>query len=169
MFDDNRLFIPDKVQYIKERRKKPLDDDRCILCELVDGNEDLVNLIVAQYSNIYITLNLYPYNPGHLMIFPERHIEDIRELEDDEVKIIHELTGMSMEILEEKYSPSGFNLGYNMGIYSGASIPHLHRHIVPRYRNELGFLELVSGTRVITDDPRKSREELMEMFEERLK
>lgn len=167
MFDDRRLFIPDKVRYI--RAKHYSSDDRCILCELVEGNEDLINLIVMEYNDIFITLNLYPYNPGHLMIFPKRHIEDLRDLSKDEIDVISQLTTHSLNILDEHYQPRGYNIGYNIGEFSGASISHIHRHIIPRYRNELGVLDILSGTRIIVDDMVKSRDILREAFHERLR
>jgi len=167
MFGERRLFIPEKVKYVKERHRGEVSD--CILCEIVAGTDRYKNLIVAEHSNFCITLNLYPYNPGHLMVFPEKHIEDLRELSEEEILVIHKLTKITMDIIDEVYMPSGYNVGYNLGKYSGASIKHLHSHIVPRYRNELGLLDIVSGSRIIVDDPLSSRDLLRGKFMERLK
>lgn len=83
---------------------------------------------------------------------------------DDEAAEMHYLTVKTVSIIEEEYKPSGFNIGYNLGNGSGASIAHIHQHIVPRYVNEVGFLDVLSGTRVIVSDPVEAMERLKEKF-----
>ncbi len=143
------LFIPSKIDYI--RGKRPQVD--CTLCAIIAKDKRVVDSRVFSNSLVTVALNLYPYNPGHLMIFPNRHIEDILELSSDEVMEMHDLTVLSMKILRELYCPQGFNIGYNMGDASGASIKHLHQHIVPRYRNELGFVDIITGSKIFVEDP----------------
>ncbi|PKL15142.1 MAG: hypothetical protein CVV50_01080 [Spirochaetae bacterium HGW-Spirochaetae-6] len=109
---------------------------------------------------VSISLNLYPYNPGHLMIFPHRHIEDLREIAPEEETELSYLTKLSLNLLEKVYQATGFNLGYNMGPFSGASINHLHLHIVPRYPNEVGFLDILSGTKLIVEEPQLTQSRL---------
>ena len=87
------------------------------------------------------------------MIYPLRHIESICDLSDEEAADIHRLSSASVRILTEELGPSGFNIGYNIGENSGASIKHLHLHVVPRYNNELGFAEVIAGKRVFVVDP----------------
>jgi ATP adenylyltransferase len=154
---------------VRDKKKQHTAEGGCIFCNLIDGNEELENLIIASYKEIFITLNLYPYNPGHLMLFPQRHIEDLRDLTDEEALTIYKMTALSMDILTELYHPRGFNIGYNIGEYSGASISHLHKHIVPRFKNELGFLDLLSDTRIIVDEIKETRERLIKEYEKRLK
>lgn len=100
------------------------------------------------------------------MIFPNRHIESIEELSRDEVLEIHRLTVLSKKILQKHYHPQGFNIGYNLGDSSGASIRHLHRHIVPRYKNELGFVDILSGTKIFVEDPKSALAKLKWLFKQ---
>ncbi len=154
---EQNLVIPGKLDYV--RGDKP--DVPCILCSIRDNDERVVRLEVGRTELMVISLNLFPYNPGHLLIFPLRHITDLRELSSDEVLETHRLLQVWMDILESSYGPRGFNIGYNMGVTSGASIEHLHCHIVPRHRNEIGVLEMVSGgTRVIVEDPNVTLDKL---------
>jgi ATP adenylyltransferase len=98
------------------------------------------------------------------MIIPKRHISRIGEMTESEAAEMHQLLAKSIEILDEEFSPSGYNVGYNLGEGSGASIKHLHQHIVPRYSNEIGFLDVLSGTRVIVSDPVEVMEKLKLRF-----
>jgi ATP adenylyltransferase len=101
------------------------------------------------------------------MIFPKRHIRKIDELTKDEAAELHELLVKTISILDEEFNPSGYNIGYNLGENSGASIAHLHKHIVPRYENEVGFLDVLSGTRIIVSDPVDTHERLKKRFANR--
>ena len=100
-----------------------------------------------------ISANLYPYNPGHVLLFPRRHIHDLREMSKDEEERHWELTKETLCILDHIYKPAGFNIGFNIGDASGASIWHLHQHIVPRYPKELGFLDVTAGAKIFIEDP----------------
>ena len=154
------LFVPDKLAYARGERPEV----SCILCAIRDKDERIKNLVVYEGTHSIITLNLYPYSPGHLMVFPKRHLLDIREFDQEELKEQHCLTSMSLEVLDRLYQPHGYNLGYNIKRPSGASMEHLHLHIVPRYRNEIGFLDVINGSRVIVEDPTKTKEKLIEAF-----
>lgn len=154
------LFIPSKIDYV--RGERPRVD--CILCSITAQDKRVVDSGILSTSLMTVALNLYPYNPGHLMIFPNRHIEDIEELSRDEVMEIHRLTVLSMKVLRKYYHPQGFNIGYNLGESSGASVKHLHLHIVPRYKNELGFVDILSGSKIYVEDPRHVLEKLKQAF-----
>lgn len=156
----NYLFNTEKIKYVKGD-KPPVD---CILCAIRDKNPLVPDLTVFQNDLFLIALNLYPFNPGHLMIFPVRHIESIHLLSEREVLMMHNLLKLSIEIIDSEFSPHGYNVGYNLGNGSGASIPHIHQHVVPRYSNEVGFLDVLSGTRVIVNDPVKVMDRLRERF-----
>ena len=161
---EKNLVVPGKLGYVKGG--KP--DVECILCAIRDRNEKVVSLEVTRSELTMVSLNLYPYNPGHLLIFPLRHLTDPRELRQDEVLEIHDCQKLFMDVLDEVYQPSGFNLGYNIGPHSGASIEHIHCHLIPRYRSEIGLLEMVSeGARVLVEDPRVTLERLKEAFSKR--
>ena len=141
-------------------------DVDCILCGVARGDPKVDNLLVYREQAYFVTLNLYPYIPGHLMVVPERHIEDIREFSEKHTLEMHRMQVLSIDVLERVYNPSGFNVGYNLGDCSGASIPHLHLQIVPRYRTEVGFFDLLSDSRVIVEAPDVTREKLQQAFSE---
>lgn len=160
----NNLFTCNKLEYAKGKR--PNVD--CILCAISDRNCSVVDLTIYETDLSLISINLYPYNTGHIMIFPKRHITDIRQFTEEEEKDVNKLTLISMDILEEVYSPSGFNVGYNIGENAGASIPHLHRHIIPRYINEIGVIDIIGGAKIIVEDPTVTKEKLSPLFKKKL-
>jgi ATP adenylyltransferase len=160
MFSGN-LFVPGKLAYVRNGDRPPVD---CILCAVLAEDPAVCNLLVWRNAHFGVSLNLYPYNPGHVMIFPVRHVEDIRDLSGDEILEEARVRTLAMTVLDEVYQPQGYNLGYNMGEASGASIPHLHMHIVPRYRNELGVVDILSGTKIIIEDPAQTCAKLRDAF-----
>ncbi|HUJ75487.1 MAG TPA: HIT domain-containing protein, partial [bacterium] len=109
-------------------------------------------------------LNLYPFNPGHVMVVPVRHVQDVRELTEAEVLEQHRLLVRTLSILSREYRTGGFNVGFNLGPASGASIAHLHLHVVPRHQSELGFFDVLSDSRAIGEDPRQTRARLTAAF-----
>lgn len=156
------LFSIHKIPYLKNRKNR---DQSCILCQILKNNPHITNLLIYQGEKASVSLNLYPYNPGHLMVFPHRHITDIRELTLQEEQEISYLTRGSLDMLESLYETKAFNLGYNMGKESGASINHLHLHLVPRYPNESGFLDILSGAKLIVENPPQTKERLQKVIQ----
>lgn len=156
------LFNFTKIEYIRGKKRPDVD---CILCAVRDSHPDVAKLEVFRSKYTIASVNLYPYNSGHLLIFPIRHIQDIRELTRNEVLDIELVTRAAIDIIQELYSPSGFNVGYNLGSYSGASIPHIHRHVIPRYPNEIGFVDLVGGAKIIIEDPKETMVRLKDAFD----
>lgn len=154
------LFNTEKIKYV--RGEKPRVD--CILCAIIAEDPAVTGLTVYRDEKFMVAMNLYPFNPGHLMIFPLRHITEIGGLTDEEASGMHRLLVKSVKILDEEFAPSGYNIGYNLGDGSGASIAHIHQHVVPRYSNEVGFLDVLSGTRVMVSDPRTVMLKLRERF-----
>jgi ATP adenylyltransferase len=155
------LFIPGKMAYVRGE-KKP--DVECILCALVEESDKVSRLEVYRSEYFLVTLNLYPYAPGHLMIFPKRHITDLRMLTKEESAELCKLQGICLDVLDDVYHPHGFNIGYNIGEAGGASIAHLHLHVVPRYRRELGFIDIIGGVKIIIEDPNISLVRVREGF-----
>ncbi|MCU0821183.1 MAG: HIT domain-containing protein [Spirochaetes bacterium] len=143
------LFNTDKIKYIKSEQRL----QGCILCAIRDRNPGVKSLEIRRTGGFIISLNLYPFNPGHLLIFPVRHVEDYSLLTDSEALEMHHLSSKAVNILKKEFNPSGFNIGCNLGSGSGASIPHIHQHIVPRYDNEIGFIDVLSGSRIYVEDP----------------
>ncbi len=160
IFKDH-LFNTEKIDYVKG--KKP--DYDCILCAIRDHQKDVKSLEIFRSEGFIVTVNLYPFNPGHLMIFPIRHIIDLSEFTQEEAIEMHELTVKTLSIIKEEFTPTGFNIGYNLGEYSGASISHLHQHIVPRYNNEIGFIDVLAGTRLFVVDPVEVMKRLKSRFD----
>jgi ATP adenylyltransferase len=119
---------------------------------------------VHESPSFIVSLNLYPYNPGHLIIFPRRHIVDIRDLAKEERDELDGLVDESLCALDRTMKPSAYNIGYNMGLAAGASIEHLHLHIIPRYLREIGIAELIAGSRVLVQDPIETQKLLSEAF-----
>lgn len=154
------LFIPSKIDYVRGKRPKV----ECILCAIIVRDSRVVDTCVYNNSMVTVALNLYPYNPGHLMVFPNRHVEDLTKLSSDEVIEMHRLTVLSMKIIRELYHSQGFNIGYNLGEAAGASIKHLHLHIVPRFRNELGFIDIIAGSKIFVEDPAQAMIKLRKAF-----
>ncbi|MEM7183336.1 MAG: HIT domain-containing protein [Spirochaetota bacterium] len=160
----HNLFAVEKLQYARGNRPK-VD---CILCAVRDKDPDVPNLVIAETALSIVSINLYPYNPGHLIIFPKRHILSYLDLSEEEALDIHRLSQKSIKILTEAWHPQGFNLGYNIGKFSGGSIPHIHRHIVPRFPNEAGFLDVFANTRIVIYEPEKMQTELIRLWNESL-
>jgi ATP adenylyltransferase len=155
------LFIPGKMAYVRGE-KKP--DVKCILCAIVEESDQVSRLEVYRSEYFLVTLNLYPYAPGHLMIFPKRHVTDLRMLTKEESAELCKLQGICLDVLDDVYHPHGFNIGYNIGEAGGASIAHLHLHVVPRYRRELGFIDIIGGVKIIIEDPNISLVRVKEGF-----
>lgn len=132
----------------------------CVLCGIAHREEHTVDLTVYEDDNFIVVVNLYPYNPGHLMIFPRRHVEDLRQLTQEEGVHCMELTNRFLNVLDALYHPSAYNIGYNMGMNAGASIAHLHLHIIPRYPRELGIADLIAGRRVLVESPLQTVERI---------
>ena len=135
------LTVPWKGEYVHGKRP-----DGCIMCAVRDGGDDVYE--VYRNDHVMVVLNLYPYNPGHLLVVPLRHVESLDDLQDEERDAFYALIERSVRLLETVYGPKGFNIGINQGQFSGASVPHLHAHVVPRYPNEMGFMDIAAGTRI---------------------
>jgi len=155
------LFVPGKMGYVRGE-KRP--DVECILCAIAAGSDEVVRMDVHRSRLFMVALNLYPYSPGHLMVFPLRHIVDVRSLSDEEALELHKLQNLCLDIIEKVYTPHGFNLGYNLGRAGGASIEHLHLHIVPRYIRETGFIDIIGGAKIIVEDPNITLSRVREAF-----
>jgi ATP adenylyltransferase len=149
------FFNFDKLAYVQG-----LKTEGCILCDLINRDSSVVNLTVFEDDLFNAVVNLYPYNPGHLMIFPRRHLVDVREYSEEEALRLHSLTSFFLEILDSTHHPAAYNIGYNMGYNAGASINHLHLHVIPRYPRELGIADLLAGKRVLVESPMTTADKL---------
>lgn len=138
------LTIPWKQEYVLGKKY-----DGCIFCDIMAGK--LESFTIYENEEILIVLNIYPYNPGHVLVVPKRHVELITELSDEEFAKAFSYAKKALQLIDSVYHPHGFNIGLNQGVASGASIRHVHIHVVPRYEHEMGFMETASGTRIQLD------------------
>lgn len=149
----------EKMAYVKGRHPSG-----CILCMIRDRNPDVVDLSIWRDELFIASVNLYPYNPGHLLVYPLRHVEDIRELTPGEETGLAALQRSLLGLLDHACSPHAYNIGFNMGPAAGASISHLHLHIIPRYPRETGIADLIAGKRVLVEDPRETTRRLRDLI-----
>lgn len=126
----------------------------CLFCEAVgNGQQDEKSLVLYRGRFVFVQMNLYPYNPGHIMIAPYRHIADLCELSSDEQYELIRLAARSTSLLRKTMNSDGFNLGMNQGKVAGAGVEyHLHLHIVPRWNGDTNFMPVVAETKVISED-----------------
>jgi len=146
-----RLWMPHRMAYIKGEGKPEGTDagDGCPF-DRIPTLSDAEGLIVARGTLVYSVLNLYPYNAGHLMIVPYRHVADYTELDQDETAELASFTKRAMTALRAASGAQGFNIGMNMGGVAGAGIAaHLHQHVVPRWGGDTNFMPVVGQTRVL--------------------
>lgn len=147
----DRLWTPHRMAYIQGVGKPTGDgpDDGCPFCRLPGGSDE-DGLIVARGETCYVVLNLYPYNAGHLLVCPYRHVADYTELTEPETVELGVLTQQCMRAIRRASSPHGFNIGMNQGSVAGAGIAaHLHQHVVPRWGGDTNFMPVVAQTRVL--------------------
>ncbi|MBB3053272.1 ATP adenylyltransferase [Prauserella isguenensis] len=145
-----RLWTPHRMAYIQGENKPSGDEaDGCPFCRIT-GADDEEALILARGSVVYAVLNLYPYNPGHLMVVPYRHVADYTELTADETRELAEFTQRAMTVIRNVSAAHGFNIGMNQGVIAGAGIAaHLHQHVVPRWGGDSNFMPVVGQTKVL--------------------
>ncbi len=144
-----RLWTPYRIAYIRSNAEREPEDHECPFCE-APKLDDATALIVARGAHAYVLLNLFPYNSGHLLVCPYRHVATYDEATADEVAEIGSLTQVAMRVLAATSGCHGFNIGMNQGRVAGAGIAeHLHQHIVPRWALDSNFLPIIAGTKAV--------------------
>jgi len=124
----------------------------CILCDRPKGKEDKASLILYRGERNFVMLNKYPYNPGHLMVSPYRHVPTLEDLSDEELWEHADLVRRSTRALRRAFQPAAFNIGINIGRTAGAGIgDHIHTHVVPRWEGDTNFMPVVANTRVLPE------------------
>ena len=150
------LWAPWRIEYIQ---RAPESD--CILCQKPRENNDEANFVLYRGRHNFIILNAFPYNPGHLMVAPYRHIADLQDLGDEEAKELFDVIKTGLELLKKAMKPMGFNIGLNLGRIAGAGIAeHIHIHIVPRWQGDTNFMPVLSDTRVLSEALNSTYEKL---------
>lgn len=154
-----RLWMPERMAYIKGEGK-----EGCAFCEIPTLSDE-AGLVVTRAATAYVVLNLYPYNSGHLMVVPYRHVADYPELSPEETAEVAGLTKAAMTALRTASAAQGFNIGINQGSVAGAGIAaHLHQHVVPRWGGDTNFMPVVARTKVLPQLLAETREMLAEAW-----
>lgn len=142
-----KIWAPWRVEYIRSEKAK-----ECIFCQKPAENKDTQNYILFRGKTSFVILNNYPYNPGHLMVAPFRHLASLDDLTDEELFEHFDLVRQSARAIKEAYKPEGFNIGMNLGRVAGAGVEgHVHTHIVPRWNGDTNFMPVLSDTKVIPE------------------
>jgi ATP adenylyltransferase len=143
-----RLWTPHRMAYIKGEGK-PAGERDCPFCRAPELSDE-EGLVLARGERVYAVLNLYPYNSGHLMTVPYRHVADYTELSADECAELAAFTQRAMAAVRAVSGAQGFNIGMNQGTVAGAGIAaHLHQHVVPRWGGDTNFMPVVGHTKVL--------------------
>ena len=158
----DRLYSPWRLSYVTTA-SEPVPG--CIFCNAAAAEHD-DPLVVARGRSAFVILNLYPYNSGHLMIVPNRHVASLAELSPEERADVMDLTARAEVAVTEVYRPQGLNIGVNLGKAAGAGIAdHLHVHVVPRWTGDTNFMSVVGNVRVLPEEVPASVERLRPVFE----
>lgn len=151
-----QLWAPWRIEYILQAEK-----DGCFLCEKPKESKDESNLILYRGKGNFIILNSFPYNTGHLMVAPYRHIGNLDGLTDEEAKEHFNLVKLGLKLLIEVVKPAGFNIGMNLGKAAGAGVDdHIHTHIVPRWQGDTNFMPVIADTKVLPEALAKTYKKL---------
>jgi len=148
ILEKNILWAPWRVPYIRGLEK----DDECFLCHnLAYPEDDERNLVLWRTGRSIVVLNRFPYNNGHLLVAPARHVADFTETSEDEMLELVKLVRESQRALALTVHPHGFNVGLNFGRCAGAGLPgHMHIHVVPRWDGDTNFMSVCSDTKVVS-------------------
>jgi ATP adenylyltransferase len=158
----DRLYSPWRLTYVTSA-SQPAPD--CIFCRAADTTAQ-ADLVVARGRAVYVILNLYPYNSGHLMVVPNRHVAALAGLDADELAELMVFTARAEHALTEVYTPQGLNVGINLGKAAGAGLAdHLHVHVVPRWAGDTNFMSVVGDVRVLPEEVPVSAARLRPVFE----
>jgi ATP adenylyltransferase len=141
-----RLWAPWRMAFIKTAHL----DQGCFLCDTPRSKKDRENLIMKRGKKCFVILNKYPYNNGHVLVAPYRHVADLEKLTDAEALEMMRLTGASKLALDRAMKPHGYNVGFNLGRAAGAGVPgHVHLHVVPRWNGDTNFMPVIGETKVL--------------------
>ena len=144
----DRLWAPWRVKYITKILKKKKG---CVFCSIVKQKKDAANFIFIRSKYCFSVLNIYPYNNGHCMVLPNRHVDSLKKMTKEEKADLFQLLEKTTDLLDKGIKPEGYNIGINFGRVAGAGFPdHVHIHIVPRWRGDVNFMPVTANTKVIS-------------------
>ncbi len=156
-----RLWAPWRLRYILGKKPK-----ECLFCVKAKESKDRENYILYRGRRCFIMLNIYPYNNGHLMIAPYRHVASLEDLDEETLTELMVLLNKSLRLLRQVMDPHGFNIGINLGKAAGAGIvEHVHIHVVPRWKGDTNFMPVLAETKVIPELLDETYEKLMAALE----
>jgi ATP adenylyltransferase len=156
----DRMWAPWRMEYLVQER-----GGECFLCQKTSEQGDRENGILFRGSFAFVILNAFPYNSGHLLVAPYRHLADPRALSEEELAELWQITARCLTGLEGSMGPQGFNLGINLGQAAGAGLEsHLHLHIIPRWNGDTNFLPVMSETKVISEHLLTTFDKLLPFF-----
>lgn len=142
----DRLWTPHRMAYVAPAR--PVDDG-CPFCAM-ESLPPEESLVVHSGETCFAVLNLHPYNPGHLMVLPHRHVAELEDLTSDEANDLMAVTQQAVRVLRRVSGPHAFNIGLNLGGVAGGSLSqHLHQHVVPRWSGDANFITVLAGTKTL--------------------
>ena len=144
----DRLWSPWRMDYVSRADEAT----GCIFCAALDGKEDELTHVLHRGDDAFVLLNAFPYNTGHLMVAPTRHVGDLKELEPGGRATLMELVTVATGVIQETMRPEGFNVGINLGKAAGAGVPgHLHVHVVPRWGGDTNYMTVTGNTKVLPE------------------
>jgi ATP adenylyltransferase len=144
-----RLWAPWRIEYIEAPHPH---DEECVFCEKLALGDDEKALVLARSELAFAILNAYPYNPGHVMVAPQRHVGELEDLSAKELAETSSLLQQSVRALKDTSGPDGFNLGLNLGRVAGAGVlGHVHWHVVPRWNGDTNFMAVLGDVRVLPE------------------
>jgi ATP adenylyltransferase len=156
-----RLFTPWRWAYVTTADKTP----GCVLCDAQGGGPGGGRLVVHASELCFVVMNLFPYSGGHVMVAPRRHVGSLGEATLEELADMMALARRLEAVFREEYRPDGINVGMNLGRPAGAGVAdHIHLHVVPRWTGDTSFMTVVSGTRVIPEEPEQACRRLRPYF-----
>lgn len=154
------IWAPWRMKYILSEKS-----ETCLFCEKAGQKKDKENYILLRGKEAFIILNTFPYNNGHLMVVPHRHLAELEELSQEELSELTSLVMKGVAGLKQALNPDGFNIGLNLGKAAGAGIEgHLHVHIVPRWSGDNNFMPVVADTKVIMESLQDTYRKLLKVM-----
>lgn len=154
------LYSPWRIQYILQHKSR-----HCIFCISPDDNE-AKHLVLFRSKSSFVIMNTFPYNNGHLLAVPNRHVASLNDLEGSEINDLFQTVQICEKVLKQVYHPDGLNIGINLGKAAGAGVEgHLHVHIVPRWLGDVNFMTVSGGIRVIPESFENAYGKLKEQFD----
>lgn len=139
-----RVWAPWRMTFVSSEANQ-----KCIFCLKPKGSSDRENLILHRGKTAFVMMNAYPYNNGHMLISPYRHLDKFENLSDEEILEINALIKKAIGVVRKLIHPHGFNIGVNQGKAAGSSFDHIHFHLLPRWNGDTNFMPALAGTKVI--------------------